>query len=68
MQFYDYGEELNLKKYGTALPPAVPLENLKTINLPMAIYAGFWDYVTSYNQAKALNDFIGPKNVEIFHV
>lgn len=68
MQYYNYGEAMNLEKYGTKTPRAVSIENWKTVNLPMAIYAAFWDELTTYAQAKAMNEYIGPKNVKMFHV
>lgn len=37
------------------------------MKLAIGLYAGYWDYVTSYKQARAINDYIGD-NVKVFHV
>ena len=51
LQYYNYGEAGNLKKYGNATAPVVNMDNFKTLKMPVSITAGFWDHTTSYENA-----------------
>lgn len=61
---YDYGPADNIAKYGTAVPPDYPLNN---VNCPVAIFYAVNDWLTSADSTERLIGLL-PNIVELYHV
>ena len=51
-EYFDYGKEENLKRYGIEEPPLIPLENIE--NFPIALLAGTEDKLATIEDVKWL--------------
>ena len=55
-QYYDYGAEENVERYGSEIPPEVPMEN---IDLPVALFIGPLDALGSEENIEYIVERLG---------
>ena len=57
---YDFGKHQNKKKYGSEMPPLIPLED---ISIPIALFSGSVDVLASPGDVAWLSEQLGDKVV-----
>ncbi|XP_061397694.1 lipase 3-like, partial [Musca vetustissima] len=57
---YDYGPEINIRKYGTMKPPLYNVKNIQT-DEPIQFYFSENDFLASYDDVKDLHSQIGDR-------
>ena len=54
LAWFDYGEEENLKRYGSATPPAIDISKIKDV--PIALMVGKYDKLVPINDSRWIKD------------
>ena len=55
-QYFDYGKQGNLEKYGQEQPLLIDVTEIKEV--PIALFVGYYDNLANYNDARKLRDLL----------
>ena len=54
---------MNISKYGEATPPGLNLETLKTLGVPVSIFAGNNDILATVEDIRSTKELFGPNTL-----